>query len=184
MGAFEEEVEVDDTSTKAKGKKSSAGRPSKKRKISTDEEEADLDDEDEVEEEIDEDEEDDHDPRNSKKRNRTTSASAKKTKIKKKRLRELHHEAAAECRIVLGTYKMFEEGIDVPRLDTLICASPCGDIEQSLGRILRSHPNKNTPHMIYLADMYSVYEGMAWKASSFCKGEEYIVKWHGYAKGE
>ena len=46
-------------------------------------------------------------------------------------------EAAAQCRIILATFGMASEGLDVAALNTLVLATPRADIEQSVGRILR-----------------------------------------------
>ena len=45
--------------------------------------------------------------------------------------------------VVLGTYNMASEGMDIPSLDTVILASPRSDIRQSIGRILRKNININ-----------------------------------------
>lgn len=39
--------------------------------------------------------------------------------------------------VILGTYSMASEGMDIPLLNTVILATPKSDIEQSVGRILR-----------------------------------------------
>ncbi len=39
--------------------------------------------------------------------------------------------------IILATYQMAKEGLDIPGLNTLIMATPRSDIEQAVGRILR-----------------------------------------------
>ena len=36
--------------------------------------------------------------------------------------------------IILGTFSMASEGMDVPKLNTVILASPKSDVEQSVGR--------------------------------------------------
>lgn len=54
-------------------------------------------------------------------------------------------ESALHKRIVLCTYAMAEEGLDVPTANTLIEAAPRGDSsQQTIGRILR---DKMTPHV-------------------------------------
>ena len=42
-----------------------------------------------------------------------------------------------EKQLILGTFMMAAEAMDIPDLDTLILGSPKGDIEQAVGRILR-----------------------------------------------
>jgi len=46
-------------------------------------------------------------------------------------------EAAARCCLILATYGMASEALDIPALNTLILATPRADVEQSVGRILR-----------------------------------------------
>ena len=46
-------------------------------------------------------------------------------------------DEAAKAQILLGTYGMASEGLDIPSLNTLILATPRSKIEQSAGRILR-----------------------------------------------
>ncbi|EKX46338.1 hypothetical protein GUITHDRAFT_60572, partial [Guillardia theta CCMP2712] len=52
--------------------------------------------------------------------------------------RRTERDAASCCRIILATYSMCSEGLDIPSLNTLILATPRADIAQSVGRILRS----------------------------------------------
>ena len=44
---------------------------------------------------------------------------------------------AQEKDIILGTYSMASEGMDIPKLNTIFLASPKSDVVQSVGRILR-----------------------------------------------
>ena len=46
-------------------------------------------------------------------------------------------DAAAECQILLGSYGMASEGLDIPELNTLIMTTPRREVEQSIGRITR-----------------------------------------------
>ena len=60
-------------------------------------------------------------------------------------------DESATKRIVLATYSICAEGLDIPRLDTLLLATPRSNVEQSLGRILRLHPDKATPRVLDLS---------------------------------
>jgi superfamily II DNA or RNA helicase len=51
----------------------------------------------------------------------------------------------ASARIILATYGMAKEGLDIPRLDAGIDASPRADGEQAIGRIRRFIENKLKP---------------------------------------
>ena len=50
-----------------------------------------------------------------------------------------------QTRVILGIDKLAEEGMDVPKFDTMIYLHPVKDIEQSIGRILRENPEGNCP---------------------------------------
>jgi len=60
--------------------------------------------------------------------------------------------AEKECNLLFGTYAMAQEGLDVPRLDTLVLASPASDITQSVGRIMRPCTSKKRPLVIDIQD--------------------------------
>ena len=53
-------------------------------------------------------------------------------------------DATAKCSVILATYGMCCEGLDVPALNTLLLATPRADVTQSVGRILRSQDTVST----------------------------------------
>ncbi|MCH9716929.1 MAG: DEAD/DEAH box helicase [Gammaproteobacteria bacterium] len=78
--------------------------------------------------------------------------------------------------VIVSTYHYFSEGTDVPRLDTLVFATPRGNIEQAVGRILRPHPDKAIPLVIDVCDDFSLYTGMMWKRHKFYRKFNYQVE--------
>ena len=80
-----------------------------------------------------------------------------------------------QARVILSTYHYASEGIDIPRLDTLILATPRGTIEQSVGRILRPFPNKKCPLVIDIKDPFSMFQGMSWKRHKYYKSQQYNI---------
>lgn len=46
-------------------------------------------------------------------------------------------DEAQKCKVILGTYHMASEAMDIPSLNAMILSTPKSDIEQSVGRILR-----------------------------------------------
>lgn len=50
-----------------------------------------------------------------------------------------------ESQIIFATYGMIKEGIDIPRLDAGLDATPRGDATQLVGRIRRPHDGKKQP---------------------------------------
>lgn len=57
--------------------------------------------------------------------------------------------------IIFATYQMMKEGVDIPRLDAGIDATPRADAIQLVGRIRRVHPNKPMPEWYTIVDVKS-----------------------------
>jgi superfamily II DNA or RNA helicase len=53
-------------------------------------------------------------------------------------------EFCASKKILIATYSMCKEGFDVASLNTLVMATPRPDIDQIVGRILRTEKSKRT----------------------------------------
>lgn len=82
------------------------------------------------------------------------------------------------CRIILGTYSMVSEGFDLAKLDTLVLATPKGDVEQSVGRIQRKQTLEDTdniPLVIDIVDDYSLFKVQAEKRYRFYKKKQYNI---------
>ena len=68
---------------------------------------------------------------------------------------------SAEAPIVIATFQLAHEGLDIPALDTVILATPKSDIKQSIGRIMRETKGKNNDPLIFdVADHWSVFHAM------------------------
>ena len=82
-----------------------------------------------------------------------------------------------ECDILLGTFSMASEGMDIPKLDTLILASPKSDIVQSVGRILRKKPEDRlyTPLIIDINDMFSMFINQSKKREKYYNKCKYNI---------
>jgi superfamily II DNA or RNA helicase len=85
---------------------------------------------------------------------------------------------AESCDVVLGTFAMAAEGMDIPALNTLILASPKTDIEQSVGRILRVRADLRAvePLVIDVVDPFSVFASQACRRAAFYKRCGYQVR--------
>ena len=77
--------------------------------------------------------------------------------------------------IILATYSMAAEGMDIPVLNTLILASSIGDIEQAVGRIQRqkAHERKYVPYIIEMWDQYSLFQTQGLRHIRFYKKNGY-----------
>lgn len=80
------------------------------------------------------------------------------------------------CRIIIATYQMASEGYDNPELDTLILASPKGNIEQAVGRILRKK-NENLPLVIDINDTISVFNNWHRKRLSLYRSKKFKINY-------
>ena len=71
--------------------------------------------------------------------------------------------------ILLATFSMASEGMDIPSLDTVILSSPKSDVEQSVGRIFRKKAcdRKFHPLIIDIQDEFSSFEKQCQKRVTF-----------------
>jgi len=83
--------------------------------------------------------------------------------------------------IIIGSFKMIEEGADIKTLDTIILTTPKGDVEQATGRIMRQQ-NKNNPLIIDFIDMFSIFINQSFKRMNYFKKKEYNLL--GYQKND
>jgi superfamily II DNA or RNA helicase len=79
----------------------------------------------------------------------------------KRREEILQRARTADVRVLFAT-QLADEGLDVPRLDTLILATPASSpakLEQRCGRIMRGHPDKMTPLVVDIRDAWPKFIG-------------------------
>lgn len=94
-----------------------------------------------------------------------------KTK-KEKRENSIQEIKEGKERVLFATYGLAKEGLDIPRLDRLILASPHRDkatIIQSIGRIERKYENKTKPICYDLVDPIQYFETMYKNRKSYYK---------------
>ena len=79
--------------------------------------------------------------------------------------------------IILGTFSMASEGMDIPKLNTIILASPKSDIVQSVGRILRQKKENRIkhPHIIDIKDDISIFNNQYKKRLSHYSKNKYDI---------
>jgi predicted helicase len=81
--------------------------------------------------------------------------------------------------VILGTFAMASEGMNIPTLNAVLLATPKSGIEQSVGRILRVKPEERTiQHRIYdvLDTAFPECFGQWNRRRKFYKDCGYIVK--------
>ena len=81
-----------------------------------------------------------------------------------------------ECDVILATYSLAHEGLDIPSLDTLILSTPKTDIVQSCGRILRETTGKkNNPLIIDICDSFGSLPNQARKRRVYYKNSGFNI---------
>ena len=77
-------------------------------------------------------------------------------------------------KVVLATYAMAAEGLDIKTLTTLVMVTPKTDITQSVGRILRTKHEK--PIIVDLIDAHEVFQNQWKKRRVFYRQNKYVIK--------
>ena len=80
------------------------------------------------------------------------------------------------CKILLGTYPMANEGLDIPSLNGLVLSTPKSDIIQSVGRICRMKHDNIQPLIIDMVDIFSIFEIQSRKRFSVYKKKKYEIE--------
>jgi superfamily II DNA or RNA helicase len=84
---------------------------------------------------------------------------------------------ANNCQIILSTYSMAAEALDIPKLNCLVLSSPKVNVEQSVGRILRKkHSENSLPIVIDIEDHFSIFKNQYKKRLTYYKSNNYPVE--------
>ncbi len=78
---------------------------------------------------------------------------------------------AAEAQVILATYSMASDALNIKTLNCEILASPRKRVEQATGRILRQRPEERSiaPLIVDIVDVHSTYRGMYRKREDYYK---------------
>jgi superfamily II DNA or RNA helicase len=92
------------------------------------------------------------------------------------------HESQ-EKDVILGTYSMAAEGMDIPKLNTIILSSPKSDVVQAVGRIMREKANvrKFHPLIIDIHDThptFGTFKRQCQKRITFYRQQKYTILLH------
>ena len=88
--------------------------------------------------------------------------------MKEAALKESEHK-----KVIIGTYAMASEGLDIKTLTTLIMATPKTDVCQSVGRILRTKDTK--PMVIDIIDQHEVFKKQWGKRRTYYMRQKYNI---------
>ena len=98
---------------------------------------------------------------------------------------EVREEGARTAQVLLGTYAMASEAMNIKTLNTMVMASPRKKIEQSTGRILRTRKDDRggiEPLIVDIVDSHSVYQGQWLKRKTYYRKCAYNIE--GDVKGK
>jgi superfamily II DNA or RNA helicase len=89
-------------------------------------------------------------------------------------MREASLKETEEKQVVVATYAMAAEALDIKTLNTLVMVTPKTDIVQSVGRILREKHEK--PLVVDIVDKHDVFQNQWTKRRRYYKKCEYTIK--------
>jgi superfamily II DNA or RNA helicase len=89
------------------------------------------------------------------------------------RMKEYALKETESKKVVIATYAMASEALDIKTLTTLIMATPKTDIEQSVGRILRE--KHSSPIVVDIIDSHDLFKNQWRKRKTFYKKENYKI---------
>lgn len=82
-------------------------------------------------------------------------------------------KASEGCRVVLATYTMAAEGLDIKTLNTLMLVTPMSNVTQAVGRILRAVDPATPPLVVDLVDDFSTFTRQAAKRLKVYRRENF-----------
>ena len=88
-------------------------------------------------------------------------------------MKESQLKESENKKIIIATYSMASEGLDIKTLSTLIMATPKTDICQSVGRILRT--NDHEPLIIDIIDSHKIFQNQFNKRKQYYKKNDYNI---------
>lgn len=88
-------------------------------------------------------------------------------------MKEAELKASESKKIIIATYAMASEGLDIKTLTTLIMATPKTDVCQSVGRILRA--KHTTPVVIDIIDAHDLFINQWQKRKAYYKKQNYKI---------
>ena len=91
--------------------------------------------------------------------------------MKEKELKESESK-----KVIIATYAMASEVLDIKTLSSLLMATPKSDVCQSVGRILRS--KHSAPMVIDIVDSFTIFKNQYKKRRTYYNKKKYTIKYH------
>ena len=91
-------------------------------------------------------------------------------------MKEVELKKSEKRQVILATFSMTQEGLDIPSLNTEFLITPKTDIIQSVGRILRTN-HADFPPIIYdFVDTHDIFRRQWAKRKAFFRKNNYLIK--------
>jgi len=91
-------------------------------------------------------------------------------------MKEAELKKSEKAQVILATYSMSQEGLDIPSLNAEFLITPKTDIQQSVGRILRAKHSVHSGPVIYdIVDPHAVFQRQYAKRRNFYKRMGYEI---------
>jgi superfamily II DNA or RNA helicase len=88
-------------------------------------------------------------------------------------MKEADLKASESRKVIIATYAMASEGLDIKTLTTLVMASPKTDVCQSVGRILRVKQGR--PLVIDIVDQQDIFRNQWYKRRAYYVKQNYDI---------
>ena len=89
-------------------------------------------------------------------------------------MKQAQLDESSSKRVLIGSYALASEGLDIKTLSTLVLATPKTDIVQVVGRILRSREHK--PLVVDIIDKQDLFQNQWAKRRAYYKKCNYYIK--------
>ena len=89
-------------------------------------------------------------------------------------MKEADLKISESKKVIIATYAMASEGLDIKTLTTLIMATPKTDVCQSVGRILRVKHSQ--PLVIDIVDNHEIFQRQFKKRSDYYMKQKYVIQ--------
>ena len=90
-------------------------------------------------------------------------------------MKELELKHSEKKQVILASYSMSQEGLDIPTLNTEFLITPKTDIVQTVGRILRAKHAFSHPIIYDFVDSHDVFQRQWLKRKSYYKKQNYKI---------
>ena len=81
------------------------------------------------------------------------------------------------CDAIFASIGIANKNLDIPRLDTVFFLTPCAKLEQPVGRALREFLGKNAILIVYLCDMFGLFEILVHCATKYLSDQGFGIRW-------